>query len=185
MCVLEGRGSNCYCLCTFYSYVSGQIIATSHDLTPNGGLVREIPLIQGKSGLVKYYNLASMFERWSPSQQSTVKLEDSILRSLATGGIVNDLKWVAYHFPTKKRRRGANGCKKGKRGWAVWQVNLFEIRWKNLRRLLNSKHQNKNKLLIFANNFHQLYPWNQPARCLKKWYTIYVFQASNFDDSGA
>ena len=23
--------------------ISGQIIATSHDLTPNGGLVREIP----------------------------------------------------------------------------------------------------------------------------------------------
>ena len=30
---------------------SGQIIATSHDLTPNGGLVREIRLM-------KYYNLA-------------------------------------------------------------------------------------------------------------------------------
>ena len=26
---------------------SGQIIETSHDLTPNGGLVREIPLFQG------------------------------------------------------------------------------------------------------------------------------------------
>ena len=30
--------------------VSGQIIATSHDLTPNGGLVREIPLFQGHLG---------------------------------------------------------------------------------------------------------------------------------------
>ena len=29
---------------------SGQIIATSHDLTPNGGLVREITLFQGNSG---------------------------------------------------------------------------------------------------------------------------------------
>jgi len=28
----------------------GQIIATSHDLTPNGGLVREIPLFQGNLG---------------------------------------------------------------------------------------------------------------------------------------
>ena len=37
---------------------SGQIIATSHDLTPNGGLVREIPLFQGNSRLVKYYNFA-------------------------------------------------------------------------------------------------------------------------------
>ena len=32
------------------SIISGQIIATSHDLTPNGGLVREIPLFQGKLG---------------------------------------------------------------------------------------------------------------------------------------
>ena len=29
---------------------SGQIIATSHDLTPNGGLVGEIPLFQGNLG---------------------------------------------------------------------------------------------------------------------------------------
>ena len=29
---------------------SGQIVATSHDLTPNGGLVREIPLFQGNLG---------------------------------------------------------------------------------------------------------------------------------------
>ena len=29
---------------------AGQIIATSHDLTRNGGLVREIPLFQGNLG---------------------------------------------------------------------------------------------------------------------------------------
>ena len=29
---------------------SGQNIATSHDLTPNGGLVMEIPLFQGNLG---------------------------------------------------------------------------------------------------------------------------------------
>ena len=29
---------------------SGQIIAISHDLTPNGGLVREIPLFQESLG---------------------------------------------------------------------------------------------------------------------------------------
>ena len=33
-----------------YSHLSGQIIATSHDLTPKGGLVREIPLFQGNLG---------------------------------------------------------------------------------------------------------------------------------------
>ena len=42
------------------SHGSGQIIATSHDLTPNGGLVRDHPLISGKARLVKHYNLA----RW-------------------------------------------------------------------------------------------------------------------------
>ena len=31
-------------------HMSGQIIATSHDLTPNGGLVREISLFQGNLG---------------------------------------------------------------------------------------------------------------------------------------
>ena len=30
--------------------LSGQIIATSHDLTPNGGLVRDFPLFQGNLG---------------------------------------------------------------------------------------------------------------------------------------
>ena len=40
------------------AHFTGQIIATSHDLTPNGGLVRELPLFQGNSRLVKYYNLA-------------------------------------------------------------------------------------------------------------------------------
>ncbi len=40
--------------------VFGQIIATSHDLTPNGGLVREIPLFQGNLGWWNIiYNLAT------------------------------------------------------------------------------------------------------------------------------
>ena len=30
--------------------VSGQIIATSHDLTPDGAIVRDIPLFQGNLG---------------------------------------------------------------------------------------------------------------------------------------
>ena len=36
-------GSGCF-------HSSGQIIATSHDLTPNGGLVRDIPLFQANLG---------------------------------------------------------------------------------------------------------------------------------------
>ena len=35
---------------TYQKDNSGQIIATSHDLTPNGGLVREMPLFQGNLG---------------------------------------------------------------------------------------------------------------------------------------
>ena len=37
------------CVDTFYNR-SGQIIAASHDLIPNGSLVREIPLFQGNLG---------------------------------------------------------------------------------------------------------------------------------------
>ena len=41
------------------NHPSGQIIATSHDLTPKGSWGREIPLCQGNLyRLVKYYNLA-------------------------------------------------------------------------------------------------------------------------------
>ena len=32
------------------NHLAGQIIVTSHDLTTNGGLVREIPLFQGNLG---------------------------------------------------------------------------------------------------------------------------------------
>ena len=45
-------------------YLSGQIIATLHDLTPRGSRGRESPLISGKSRLVNYYNLARFMEGW-------------------------------------------------------------------------------------------------------------------------
>ena len=47
-----------------YLHESGQIIATSHDLTPNGGLVREIPLFQGNLGWWNIENLASYMNGW-------------------------------------------------------------------------------------------------------------------------
>ena len=40
------------------SDLSAQIIATSHDLTPKGGLVREIPLFQENLGRWNIFNLA-------------------------------------------------------------------------------------------------------------------------------
>ncbi len=43
-------------------YTSDQIIATSHDLTPNGGLVREIPLFQGNLG---WWNIIIWPDTWS------------------------------------------------------------------------------------------------------------------------
>ena len=40
---------------------SSQIIATSHDLTPNVGLVREIPLFQGNLG---WWNIIIWPDSW-------------------------------------------------------------------------------------------------------------------------
>ena len=47
-------------------YYSGQIIATSHDLTPNGGLVREIPLFQGNLG---WWNIIIWPDYWVVATQ--------------------------------------------------------------------------------------------------------------------
>ena len=48
---MDGKNTHQLLLKLFLFYhTSGQIIATSHDLTPNGGLVREIPLFQGNPG---------------------------------------------------------------------------------------------------------------------------------------
>ena len=56
---------------------SGQIIATSHDLTPNGGLVREIPLFQGNLG---WWNII-IWPEWFTWCFSTIfSLEDGSLR---------------------------------------------------------------------------------------------------------
>ena len=41
-----------------YNHISGQIIATSPDLTPNGGFTKGCFLISGKPRLVKHNNLA-------------------------------------------------------------------------------------------------------------------------------
>ena len=46
----------------FWFNMSGQILATSHDLTPNGGLVREIPLFQGNLG---WWNIIIWPDMWT------------------------------------------------------------------------------------------------------------------------
>ena len=50
--------------------LSGQIIATSHDLTPNGASVGN-PLISGKARLVKYYNLPRTMALFHQQKTST------------------------------------------------------------------------------------------------------------------
>ena len=45
---------------TIFSSLNWHTIATSHDLTPNGGFTKGHPLISGKPRLVKYYNLARL-----------------------------------------------------------------------------------------------------------------------------
>ena len=65
----------------WFILIWSNFIATSHDLTSNGGLVREMgPLISGKSRLVKYYNLARLMEKanheldnWSYIVNGTIK----------------------------------------------------------------------------------------------------------------
>ncbi len=55
----------------------GQIKATSHDLTPKGSLVGEIPY-SGFSRLVNYYNLARSFNPFwgEETRQCMVNLKD-------------------------------------------------------------------------------------------------------------
>ncbi len=46
----NARGALVFRVCFIVENLSGQIIATSHNLAPNGGLVREITLFQGNLG---------------------------------------------------------------------------------------------------------------------------------------
>ena len=53
---------------------AGQIIATSHDLTPNGGLVRDIPLFQGNLGWWNIIIWPDYRDHYSLSQWLNFKL---------------------------------------------------------------------------------------------------------------
>ncbi len=84
---------------TEWLHGSGQIIATSHDLTPNGGLVREIPLFQGNLG---WWNIIicpdgypKSFE--SKSFESPFGLPDSYPKVFGCLGMRN-LTWNPQHI---------------------------------------------------------------------------------------
>ena len=64
----DSSGLTDHCLLFWCVYVSGQIIATSHDLTPKGSWEREIPLFRGNLyRLLKSYNSARCLfhHQWS------------------------------------------------------------------------------------------------------------------------
>ena len=68
---------------------AGQIIATSHDLTPNCGLVREIPLFQGNLG---WWNIIISPESALPK----VALYNSgyiMVKQLPKGGLYSKEPW--------------------------------------------------------------------------------------------
>ena len=51
-------------------HLSDQIIATSHDLTPNGGLVSEIPLFQGNLGWWNIIQFGQIYQIFSYIQKN-------------------------------------------------------------------------------------------------------------------
>ncbi len=60
---------------------SGQIIATSHDLTPNGGLGREISLFQGNPGWCNIIVWPEGFikgNQWSLRKPMVIKGRDTL-----------------------------------------------------------------------------------------------------------
>ena len=113
-----------------FADLSGQIIATSHDLTPNGGLVREIPfvstghhgrllftaptsgvtfgrkgnpLISGKSRLVKYYNLPRFIPFCLVTGIIPLILKDQPLAEQSQCNIIEYVCWTCvFSLRTKK-----------------------------------------------------------------------------------
>ncbi len=89
-------------------HVSDQIIATSHDLTPNGGLVREIPLFQETPG---WWNIIfwpegckwSIFSSPRTSQCSRIWPFDLHMRRLILrrSGTINVKVW-SYRVAEKR-----------------------------------------------------------------------------------
>ena len=61
------------------SIVSGELIATSHDLTPNGGLVREIPLFQGNLGWWNIITWPDCFNTFFVKDLQGVKLDTTLV----------------------------------------------------------------------------------------------------------
>ena len=91
---------------------SGQIIATSHDLTPNGGLVRETFLFQGKLG---WWNIII----WpDPMMQG-----DWIPIGLSCGVVVCvQIIWGSFWCTEKTRRSWCREC--------GWKVFFFRRTWR-------------------------------------------------------
>ena len=81
----------------------GQIIATSHDLTPNGGLVREIPLFQGNLG---WWNIII----WPDSQKNNQIVTSTIWLTLIYKDFLL-LVWACWA------------------GWTCWIWPFWYLNW--------------------------------------------------------
>ncbi len=114
---------------------SGQIIATSHDLTPNGGLVRECSLFQGNLGWWNiiiwpddYPTLSKMAWTRNPALKRSKK-KTIINLSILTGKILVSPfsqfgQFVGYSFCEKKH--GASQSQT-LNVWYIptWMVNVY------------------------------------------------------------
>ena len=110
----------------WWTISSGQIIATSHDLTPNGGLVREIPLFQGNLG---WWNIIIWPEfptfLWPKSSTKSKDLREgstpTCTRTLV-GLIGMSSRWGF------KRKRVKTYVPSGKLTWQ-WNITIFNRKY--------------------------------------------------------
>ena len=86
---------------------SGQIIATSHNLTPNGGLVREVPLFQGNLG---WWNIL-IWPDWCIIRQPTANPEDDDDEFPTKARPVGKDSFVHVHFHVSSNNFPPTPCR--------------------------------------------------------------------------
>ena len=112
------------------SYISGQIIATSHDLTPNGGLVREIPLFQGNLSWWNIFYLISSRGRIIWKLLLLIRLFKDFQEPVI--GCINRRGFFCFHFPPKIRQFPSKDMAFG----AIQQGYLVGLDWSTAIKLI-------------------------------------------------
>ena len=80
---------------------SGQIIATSHDLNPNGGLVRELPLFQGNLG---WWNIIIWSEKYTNHHLIQIRWTPVAVLVIGTLNLESALRMASFIHPVWKLR---------------------------------------------------------------------------------